>query len=253
MNKMNEIKIPKGVESISVTQHDDKIVIEFIPEKSEFKEGDFVYEDGRIMIVKSYPNMYHANAYPEYSDLVRYSDWYGVDFSSPTFRHATEEERQILIDEMKKDGKRWNADKKCIEDIPERKFKAGDKVRIKEGISSKTQGSVYPYFEDFLDQYKVMTVKEYVTTCLGEYITMDEAKIEDHHFGFAEDWLEPWSEKPKNGDLAIFWDNDKTYAFIRLYDGRYREYHCDNSGAHWEHAIKFESREQFEKLLRGEI
>jgi hypothetical protein len=60
-------------------------------------------------------------------------------------------------------------------------------------------------------------------------------------------------EEPKNGDLAIFWDNDKTYAAIRLYGGRYREYHCDSFGSIWDNAIKFESKEQFEKLLRGEI
>ena len=249
MKEINEIKLPKGVESILVTQHDDKIVIEFILEKSEFKEGDFIYKDGRIMIVKSYPSNYHANTYPEHSSIVHYSDWYGVTFSSPTFRHATEEEKQLLIDAMKKDGKRWNADKKCIEDIPERKFNAGDKVKIKDGISSETHRNVGPYFTEPMDEFigKKLTVEKY--SSMGFVVT------DADYFGynFAEDWLEPWSDEPKNGDLAIFWDNDKDDAIVRLYDKKDHMYHSDSYGMHWDNAIKFESKDQFEKVLREEI
>ena len=249
MDEMYEIKLPKGVESISVTQHDDKIVIEFIPEKSKFKEGDFVYEDGRIMIVKSYPNVYHANAYPGHRPIVFYNDWYLVDFSSPTFRYATEEEKQLLIDAMKKDGKRWNDDKKCIEDIPKRKFKAGDKVKIKDGISSETHRGVGPSFVDTMDKFigEELTVKEYSS---GGWVVFYGDSIE---YEFDEDWLEPWSDKPKKGDLAIFWDYDKDDAIIRLYDKKDHRYHYDSNGVYWENAIKFESKEQFEKFLRGEI
>ena len=252
MNKMNEIKIPKGVESISVTQHDDKIVIEFIPEEPKFKQGDFVYEDGRIMIVKSYPNMYHANAYPEYSDLVRYSDWYGVDFSSPTFRHATEEEKQLLIDAMKKDGKRWNAEKKCIEDIPQPKFKSGDKVKIKDGISSETHRNVGPYFTEPMDEFigKKLTVEKYNNI---EWVVFYE---DDYKYNFAEEWLEPCNDEPKKGDLAIFWDSGCLNPTIRLYHGKsHRENkHCDYIGSDWDNAVKWDgTKEQFEKVLRGEI
>jgi hypothetical protein len=177
MNEMNEIKIPKGVESISVTQHDDKIVIEFIPEKPKFKQGDFVYEDGRIMIVKKYPYEIYALIYPKINMLVIYDDTYGINLSlsSLSFRYATEDEKQLLIYAMEKDGKQWNAEKLKIEDIL------------------------------------------------------------------------------KKGDLAIFWDDDKAYADIRLYGGKYHEYYCDNFGTHWKNAIKFEFKGQFEKLLRGEI
>lgn len=252
MKEINEIKIPEGVESISVTQHDDKIVIEFIPEKPKFKEGDFVYEDGRIMIVKSYPNMYHANAYPEFSTIVCYNDWYGEDFSSPTFRYATEEERQILIEAMRKDGKQWNADKKCIEDIQKRKFKAGDKVKIKDGISSETHRHVDPRFTEPMDEFigKKLTVEKY--NSMGFVIT------DADYFGynFAEDWLEPYEEL-KKGDLVIFWDDDKRYAALRFYEksneNEGRIWHKDIRGFIWANAIKFESKEQYEKVLRGEI
>ena len=177
INEVNEIKLPKGVDSISVTQHDDKIVIEFIPKKPKFKQGDFVYEDGRIMIVDNYPNSYYALIYPKLDMEPVYSVMYALNMplSSLSFRHATEDEKQLLIDAMEKDGKQWNAEKLKIEDIL------------------------------------------------------------------------------KKDDLAIFWDDDKAYATIRLYDKKWHEYHYDSYGIDWENAIKFESKEQFEKILRGEI
>jgi hypothetical protein len=61
-------------------------------------------------------------------------------------------------------------------------------------------------------------------------------------------------EELKKGDLAIFWDNEYgDYPLIRMYDSKdYRGYY-DSCGLFWDNAIKFESKEQFEKVLRGEI
>ena len=64
-------------------------------------------------------------------------------------------------------------------------------------------------------------------------------------------------EKPKKGDLAIFWDSDKSRAFI----GKYNDLlvngspcpHQDSRGHVWKNAIKFESKEQYERLIKGEI
>jgi hypothetical protein len=151
MNEINEIKLPKGVDRISVTQHDDKIVIEFIPK--------------------------------------------------------------------------------------EPKFKIGDKVRVKRGVSIGTNKcdelilTVDAYYEQHRN----------ILYCKG------------FPYLFHEDWLEPYSEELKKGDLAIFWDYDKDHATIRLYDKKGHEYHYDSNGIYWGNAIKFESKEQFEKLLRGEI
>ena len=64
-------------------------------------------------------------------------------------------------------------------------------------------------------------------------------------------------EEPKKGDLAIFWEENKKYATIRIYDqsDESEEYvrHKDNIGSNWKNAIKFESKEQYERLIRGEI
>lgn len=250
---MNEIKLPKGVDRIAVTQHDDKIVIEFIPEEPKFKDGDFVYEDGRIMIVKSYPNNYHALVLHTYSDSPIYDTAYGLDFSEPAFRCATEDEKQLLIDALKKDGKRWNAEKLEIEDIPQPKFKAGDKVRIKDGISSKTHWEVEPGFISTMDELigEELTVKKYSD---GGSVILNEDYYE---FWFNEDWLEPWSEEPKKGDWAIFWDNGyHLKPLIRLYHAKLQvgRTHFDSFGTAWDNAVKWDgTKEQFEKVLRGEI
>ena len=251
MDEINEIKIPKGVDRIAVKQYDDKIVIEFIHEEPKFKEGDFVYEDGRIMIVKNYHDNYYAIIYPKLGMKPIYNGRYAptIPLSSLSFRYATEEEKQLLIDAMKKDGKRWNAEKKCVEDIPKRKFKEGDKVRIKDGISSKTHWGTCPDFVSGMDKFigKELTVEGYSD---DGYVFLNG---DDEEYYFNEDWLETWSDEPKNGDLAIFWDDTTDYALIRIYDKKGHIYHYDSRGIYWKNAIKFESKEQFEKILRGEI
>jgi hypothetical protein len=252
MNEISEIKIPKGVYRIAVKQHDDKVVIEFIPEKSKFKNGDFVYEDGRIMIVKNHPNNYYAIIYPKLDRKPIYNRRYAptMPLSSLSFRYATEDEKQLLIDALKKDGKRWNAEKLEIEDIPQPKFKAGDKVKIKDGISSKTHRCISPYFTSTMDEFigKELTVKEYT---YDGFVVFD-----DYGYQFAEDWLEPCSDELKKGDLAIFWDSGCLNPLIRLYHAKSYsgDGHYDNFGTAWDNAVKWDgTKEQFEKVSRGEI
>ena len=135
----------------------------------------------------------------------------------------------------------------CIEDIPKRKFKKGDKVRIKEGVSSKTHDNVAPSFLEEMDDLigKTMTVDRY--TDLGGFIA-----CEGVDWSFHEDWLEPYVEELKEGDLAIFWDNvSRRYASVRIFGRLTVHGYCDITGVRWDNAIKFESKEQYEKLING--
>lgn len=314
----------------------------FVKATPEFKRGDFVYEDGRIMIAKNHPNNYYALIYPKLDMKPIYNGRYAPTmYLSPlSFRYATEDEKQLLIDAMGKDGKRWNAEKltveditqhkfkdgdflhsdwgnenitiiyrngngdgnklyyhvsksnsiglsfkkdgfwsdygdfrlatesekkelidalaevgkrwnaekKCIEDIPNRKFKVGDKVMIKDGISSKTHGYDPPCFSSKMDEFigKELTVEGH----RNGFVLLNE---DYYKCFFHEDWLEPCSEEPKKGDLAICWDRDKSNAMIRFYDRKHSNWHYDTSNILWLNAIKFESKEQYEKVLRGEI
>ena len=64
-------------------------------------------------------------------------------------------------------------------------------------------------------------------------------------------------KKKKKGDLAIFWDDDKRYAALRFYEksneSEGRIWHKDSFGFNWDNAIKFESKEQYERFIKGEI
>ena len=62
--------------------------------------------------------------------------------------------------------------------------------------------------------------------------------------------------KLKEGDLAIFWNFNAGTAMIGEYDYSLKDAHYphnDKMGNIWAKAIKFESIEQYRKLLRGEI
>ena len=134
-----------------------------------------------------------------------------------------------------------------VEEIPVRKFKVGDKVRIKHGVSSKTHYNIDPEFVGGMDDLigKTMTVDSYAY----DYVACEG-------YFFSEDWLEPYEEL-KEGDLAIFWDDVKEHAIIKMYDrsNEREEYfqHKDQSGFNWKNAIKFESIEQYERFIKGEI
>jgi hypothetical protein len=294
-------------------------------EEPKYKDGDFLHSDwGDENITIIYRKINGNDIYYHVSK----SNCLGLKFDKNgfwpdyvDFRLATEAEKQELLDALAKEGKRWNAEKKCIEDIPKRRFKKGDKVRIKHGVSSKTHYNIYPWFMNEMDDLigKTMTVDRY--TDGGKYVACEETEsifredwlepyvedipkrkfkkgdkvvlksgykksdgliyldVFDRFIGkpltiieytdagnvlfydcpyiFDEDWLEPYVEELKEGDLAIFWDDDKKFAFIRRYDGLNDSYgyyeHEDSVGSYWTNAIKFESKEQYEKLLKGEI
>jgi uncharacterized protein YodC (DUF2158 family) len=228
-----------------------EIINERVDEKNEpqYKDGDFVVNefDSILILKETRDGFVFDHAYlPTYGELVidKVAGYGGIK------RHATTEEKQRMIEALAERGKRWNADKKCIEDIPKRKFKAGDKVRIKHGVSSKTHRNICPWFLDEMDDIigKTMTVNRY--TDMG-YVVCNE-----YDWKFHEDWLEPYVEELKKGDLAIFWDDDKNAAFIGKY-GKFtagRPFPHSNHREHiWKNALKFESKEQYERLIKGEI
>ena len=157
------IEIPAGTNVLNVTQESGRVVIEFTP---KFKEGDFVYENGRIIIVEKYPNFYKAVAYPHYDTKVYYNDGYGLPFSSPSFRFATEEEKQSLLDALEKDGKKWNAKKLRIEDIPI--YKKGDIVTYKYSDSNK-QGVLIFNTSDHCAIHFFAAINRSGILCLNDY------------------------------------------------------------------------------------
>ena len=132
------IEIPAGTNVLNVTQESNRILLEFVP---KFKEGDFLYsnayDQGTVLIFKKIYNnrlyFYVSMEDGEHLDFCELHYWTNID----NFRLATEAEQQQLLYVMKKDGKQWNAEKLRIEDIPQRKFKPGNKVKLKDGMLDK--------------------------------------------------------------------------------------------------------------------
>ena len=68
--------------------------------------------------------------------------------------------------------------------------------------------------------------------------------------------VENEEQELKEGDLAIFWDDNSGEARIAIYKRRDDDYglYVDHSDLYWDNAIKWDgTKEQYEKVLRGEV
>lgn len=136
---MKEIKIeaPKG-KVIQQEETDNGIVVRFVDEWIP-KDGDIVYSEGWVVIVKNINFQkkvrYHATISLEDRELGLPEDEFGyAGYLSEIERPATPEEQQILFDALKEKGKRWNSEKKCIEDIEQ-------DILVPEGINITRSGN----------------------------------------------------------------------------------------------------------------
>ncbi|MGJ7024990.1 hypothetical protein [Petrimonas sulfuriphila] len=118
-----EITIPKGTEKISIEQFDNRIVIELIP-KFEPKEGDVLVNNANIIYIFDHVGKNGECYYKAFFDPDRKV---GMDLSGNnkkfvgflnSSRYATDSEKQKIFDILTKFAKLFNAEKKCIEDLP---------------------------------------------------------------------------------------------------------------------------------------
>lgn len=103
-------------------------------------------------------------------------------------RPATEEEKQRLFDAMAKEGKRWNAEKKVVEDIPKPyEFKKGEPVLVRI-FYDKTWGvGLYDAESNNVDMPYWVYVG-YKKSCYSECIPLNERTM--HLLGTTEDYRE---------------------------------------------------------------
>ena len=113
--------------------------------KYEPQDGDVVYakvrhndNDAIFIYKRAVENRIYG--YAGYNiKFDRMVDTYGFAYITPNilgdlieYRPATDEEKQKLSDAMAKQGKRWNAEKKVVEDIPKpHEFKKGEPVLVR--------------------------------------------------------------------------------------------------------------------------
>lgn len=105
LNVGDKLTIPTGCKAVI---KDNQIVIE-----EKFKEGD-------ILISNLADNAFIFKSYDDES-FKTFSIYYGNNYKSAwntlNFRHATEEEKQKFIDELKEKGLQWNSETKQMDRI----------------------------------------------------------------------------------------------------------------------------------------
>ena len=108
-------KAPEGSKIVSVTTDNNRVVIELEKECFEPKDGDFVkfsplngFNDGFGIYAGSGNSLHVAIL----DNNISYDLHFGY-----SKRFLTEREKQALLDALAKNGKRWNAEKKCIEKV----------------------------------------------------------------------------------------------------------------------------------------
>ena len=104
------IAIPDGCKAIV---KDGNVIFE--KEKQEFKDGDVLHSvyNSTMLIFKEEEKDHRNRFYTHYNTNHRsYEKW-----NKDAFRHATEEEKQLLFDKMKEQGLKWNTEEKKVEKI----------------------------------------------------------------------------------------------------------------------------------------
>ena len=99
------IAIPEGCKAIV---KDGSVVFE-----KDFKDGDVlhsIYDD--LMLI--YKESHSSESFNSHFNMIH---TYNKGWNMHSFRHASEEEKQLLFDKMKEQGLKWNAEEKRVEKI----------------------------------------------------------------------------------------------------------------------------------------
>ena len=126
------IAIPEGCKAVV---KDGSVVFE-----KDFEDGDVlhsIYDD--LMLI--YKESCSSESFISHFNMMHN---YNTGWNIRSFRHATEEEKQLLFDKMKEQGLRWNAEEKRVEKV---------RWRAKKGenyfLLNRTTFEVDHYYECF--------------------------------------------------------------------------------------------------------
>ena len=118
-------------------------------EESEFEDGDFIAfgedkENPMLGIFKGITrDGTRHNYYLDYP-AINYLDF--SNWPTKNLRLATDEEKRILLDALEKEGKCWNADKKCIESISDHTLQPFEKVLVRNISDENWEISFFSYY-----------------------------------------------------------------------------------------------------------
>ena len=117
-------------------------------EESEFEDGDFINDDeGNIAIFKmnTIPGRFFFYAQLGYSGTLFLNE----DDEIGNLHLSTEKEKQRLLDALAKESKRWNSEKKCIEELSGKrhKFKPFERVLVRDNCSDKWRANIFQAYD----------------------------------------------------------------------------------------------------------
>ena len=104
-------------------------------------------------------------------------------------RPATDEEKQKLFDAMAKEGKRWNAEKKVVEDIPKpHEFRKGEPVLVRKDNGRRWQIGAFADIDNNYDDRPYVMINGNIRGNFKYCIPYNERTM--HLLGTAEDYKE---------------------------------------------------------------
>ena len=165
---------------------------QIIEEKKKYEpqDGDICYAETKLGTQKFIIIYNHRDWSLEYG--VKSDKWRLVEncsWSYSTIRPATDEEKKRLFDAMAKEGKRWNAEKKVVEDIPKpHEFRKGEPVLVRNYSDSKWRLSAFLRKSGSGDVAVSATLSERDCFTFNQCIPYNERTM--HLLGTSEDYKE---------------------------------------------------------------
>lgn len=137
---MKEIKltIPEGCKTVTIKMDGEQVITEFEPKEEKWtpKDGDILYGKSITENIIIYKGTNEHGAVLSYAGIVSFlgvdrlsiSQYPHIGFGHTIeyTRYATEAEKLRLFDALAKERKRWNAEKKQIEDLPRWRAEKGN-------------------------------------------------------------------------------------------------------------------------------
>lgn len=141
----DSLNIPEGCKAVIK----DNVVVFEKEEKEDmqdFKDGDVLHSiyDSVVLIFNYYTDSTYFSSHYNCSGVGNNMWRIGC------FRHATEEEKQLLFDKMKEQGLQWNAEEKRVEVIRWRAKEGGDYYFIDVDLTVKSIDDTYSTFDNKL-------------------------------------------------------------------------------------------------------
>ena len=126
MEQNFKIAVPEGC-TVNIEKNDNFVIVSLEPNNWEPKNGDVIaFGNNPYSLSIGIFKMDNYDTFTSYATICGdILSFYETGCIKKNMRPATEEEKQRLFDALAKEGKRWNAVEKRIEDIPRWRAKRG--------------------------------------------------------------------------------------------------------------------------------